>query len=250
MSETGFLLIDKPSGITSHDVIDRLRRITFEKRIGHSGTLDPFATGLLIVGVGRESTRQLDGFLKMDKQYRAVLYLGATSSTGDRTGVITMRHPGPDQDPILQTNGFWPSQNDVEVALTKFTGPLQQIPPMYSAKKVGGQKLYELARRGQTIERAPISISISSLDCISYTPPRLTINVHCSSGTYIRTLGEDIGAMLGCGAYVEELIRTSIGPYQLKNAVKLDMITKENWKMLLDEKLVIGSQKLVMEHRN
>ncbi len=222
MNETGFLLIDKPAGITSHDVIDRLRRITGEKRIGHSGTLDPFATGLLIIGVGREATRQLDQFLKMDKQYRAVVRLGATSNTGDKTGMIV------DGKPEIADFGI--TEARIQTTLQQFTGKLQQIPPMYSAKKVGGKKLYELARRGQTIERAPVSITISSLVLVSYAHPLLTINVHCSSGTYIRTLGEDIGASLGCGAYVEELTRLSIGPYQLNDAVKLDMITGATWK--------------------
>ncbi len=224
MSDSGFLLIDKPSGITSHDVIARLRRITREKRIGHSGTLDPFATGLLIVGVGRPSTRELDQFLKMDKTYCATLHLGATSSTGDRTGTIVL-HADPSSIEIIT----------IQETLKKFLGPLQQIPPMYSAKKVGGKKLYELARRGQTIERSPISITISTLDLISYTPPRLTIDVHCSSGTYIRTLGEDIGAALKCGAYVEELTRHSIGPYQLKDATKLDIISNDNWNTLFQD---------------
>ncbi len=223
MAETGLLLIDKPAGITSHDVIDRLRYVTGEKRIGHSGTLDPFATGLLIVGVGRLSTRELDRFLKMDKAYQAVLRLGATSTTGDKTGEIKQSNFELTQIP----------ENKIREVFNKFLGAQTQIPPMYSAKKVAGKKLYDLARRGQTIERAPVSISISSLVLVSYTHPRLTINVHCSSGTYIRTLGEDIGMSLGCGAYVEELTRTAIGPYQLKDAVKLDMITSNTWKTQL-----------------
>ena len=225
----GFLLIDKPAGITSHDVIDRLRRVTGVQRIGHSGTLDPFATGLLIVGVGREATRELDRFLKMDKQYRATLYLGATSDTGDSTGLIAVRHPERGQDPI----GFWPSQNDVMKILNQFVGELQQTPPMYSAKKIGGKKLYQLARKGKTIERQPTSISISNLALVSYTPPLLTIDVACSSGTYIRTLAEDIGKALSCGAYCEHLERTAIGPYRLQNAVELSTITSVNWKNFL-----------------
>lgn len=235
MSDSGFLLIDKPSGITSHDVISRLRRITGEKRIGHSGTLDPFATGLLIVGVGRAATRELQQFLKMDKTYGAVLFLGATSTTGDRTGTITARVAIPD---LIVDSGSQPGMTKILSTLKKFLGTQSQIPPMYSAKKVGGKKLYELARRGQTIERAPVSITISRLDLVSYTYPLLSITASCSSGTYIRTLGEDIGTMLGCGAYVEELNRTSIGPYELKDAAKLDMITNDNWKMLLQDLLV------------
>ena len=223
---SGFLLINKPAGITSHDVVDRLRRVTSEKRIGHSGTLDPFATGLLIVGVGRDATKRLGELQKLGKTYRATLMLGATSDTGDKTGTIIARHPGPDQDPI----GFWPSQNDVTAVLKKFVGDLQQIPPMYSAKKIAGKKLYELAREGKTVERKPISITISNIELLAYKWPKLEIEVDCSSGTYIRTLGEDIGATLGCGAYVDVLERLSIGGYRLQDAWELSKITSENWQ--------------------
>ncbi|MBI5134805.1 tRNA pseudouridine(55) synthase TruB [Candidatus Uhrbacteria bacterium] len=221
---SGFLLIEKPAGITSHDVIDQLRRVTGVQRIGHSGTLDPFATGLLIVGIGREATREIDRFLKMDKQYRATLYLGATSDTGDKTGTI-ISNLGPSQ--------YSPTENIIQEVLKRFTGDISQVPPMHSAKKVGGKKLYELARRGKTIERRPVSISISNLALVSYTPPLLTIDIACSSGTYIRTLSEDIGNALGCGAYCQELQRTAIGPYRLKDAMELDMITTENWEQRL-----------------
>lgn len=234
---SGFLLINKPTGITSHDVVDRLRAVTGEKRIGHSGTLDPFATGLLIVGVGRDATKRLGELQKLPKTYRATLMLGATSDTGDRTGTITVRHPGPNQDPI----GFWPSpatagsrpggdQNDVTAALKKFTGDLQQTPPMYSAKKIAGKKLYELAREGKTVERQPITISITRLELLRYEWPKLEIEVDCSSGTYIRTLGEDIGKALGCSAYVDVLERLTIGQYRLQDAVELSKMNTENWK--------------------
>lgn len=221
-----FLLIDKPAGITSHDVVDRIRRITGERRVGHAGTLDPFATGLLIVGVGRESTKQLDTFLKLDKSYHTTFFLGATADTADRTGVIT---------PTVNVT----PQNEMDVhhALEKFRGPISQIPPMYSAKKVGGKKLYELARQGVTIPRQPAAVTIHQLELIHYSWPILELNIVCSSGTYIRSLAYDLGQVLGVGAYVETLTRTSIGNYALANATALADITPTNWhtKVLVRE---------------
>ncbi len=217
-----FLLINKPAGITSHDVIDRVRRITGERKVGHAGTLDPFATGLLIVAVGRSSTKRLSEFVKLDKSYRAAIHFGGTSDTQDRTGVITTCHPEP-------AEGSRPSQQELEAALKKFTGPQKQTPPMYSAKKVGGKKLYELARAGKTIERDPVDITIHSLELVSYDWPRAVVDVSCTSGTYIRTLGADIGDTLGVGAYLDELERTSIDSHLLNNSVVLKDLTQENW---------------------
>ena len=214
-----FLLINKPAGITSHDVIDRLRLITGQRRIGHAGTLDPFATGLLIVGVGRESTKQLNQFLKLNKSYTATLVFGATSDTQDVTGRIT---PTPVVTPL--------SPAAVAAAVTKFQGQQLQTPPMYSAKKIQGKKLYELARQGKTVKRQPAEIEIKKIAMLDYTWPRLTITVECSSGTYIRMLGHDLGANLGVGAYVEALQRTAIGKYQLADAVGLDKLMAENWQ--------------------
>ena len=179
----GFLLINKPTGITSHDVVDRLRRVTGEKRIGHSGTLDPFATGLLIVGVGRDATKRLGELQKLPKTYRATLMLGSTSTTGDRTGIIT-RYVIASRSEAIHDRGEIatvamgsPAMTTVTDVLKKFTGELQQIPPMYSAKKIGGKKLYELAREGKTVERKPISISISNLSLVRYESPLLEIEV-------------------------------------------------------------------------
>ncbi len=217
--KSGFLLIKKPSGPTSHDIIDELRRITGERKIGHAGTLDPFASGLLIVAVGREATRNIAQFIKQDKTYIAKLHLGATSNTFDRTGIIQ--------------NGQRPldilHKVEIEKILKKFVGEQKQIPPMYSAKKVGGKKLYELARKGVEIERKPAEIKIHYIKLLNYKYPELEIETRVSSGTYIRTLANDIGQALGCGAYLEELQRTEIGGYKLKNAVETKNLTKENW---------------------
>jgi len=213
----GFILLNKPSGPTSHDMVDQLRRITGIRRIGHAGTLDPFASGLLIMAVGRTATREISSLVKMDKEYEAELRLGAVSDSHDRTGKISenLKAEKLDQSVILE-------------ALLKFVGPQKQIPPMHSAKKVGGHKLYELARKGIEIEREPSDIVIYSLELLSYQWPALKIRVHCSSGTYIRSLAYDIGQALGCGAYLNELKRTKIGSYELKKAHTIDEL--KNWQ--------------------
>lgn len=214
-----FLLINKPSGITSHDVIDRIRTITNERTVGHAGTLDPFATGLLIVGVSRSSTKRLSEFLKLDKSYRAVAYLGKTSDTHDVTGIITIKNSTiiPSEETIIQT-------------FSNFSGTIAQIPPMHSAKKINGKKMYELARAGITIPRNPVEVTIFSLTLLSYHYPHVSFQTHVSSGTYIRTLTFDIGQQLQCGAYLNSLERTAIGAIQLTSAVTLSELTSENWQ--------------------
>jgi len=219
---SGFLYINKPADWTSHDVVAHLRRVTGEKKIGHAGTLDPFATGLLIVGVGREATRELDKYLKQDKEYIATLHLGATSDTYDLTGQIT---PGPPPAP--------PTVRDIKNVLKKFTGELEQIPPMYSAKKIHGKKLYELARAGQKIERQPNKIIVHKIKLLKYAWPNLEIRVNCSSGTYIRSLAHDIGQALVTGAYLEKLERTRIGRIKIKKTATLYKIDRDNWQKLL-----------------
>jgi tRNA pseudouridine55 synthase len=206
-----FLLINKPAGWTSHDVVGYLRKqYPRGTKVGHSGTLDPFATGLLIVGVGREATKRLDEFKNLPKTYEAVLFLGATSDTQDKDGVIT---------PTGIEKKY--TRDEIENILKTFTGKQLQIPPMYSAKKIQGRKLYELAREGKEIERRPNEIEIYNIELSEYNYPHLKIRVDCSTGTYIRTLGHDIGQKLGCGAYCEELTRTKIGSYFLKDAQEI-----------------------------
>jgi tRNA pseudouridine55 synthase len=232
---TGFLLINKPAGPTSHDIVDQLRRITGERKIGHAGTLDPFASGLLIVAVGREATRQISNFSKMDKTYIAKIHLGATSDTQDRTGKLSITN-----DELRIT------EKEIRKILEKFVGEQKQIPPMYSAKKVGGKKLYELARKGIEIERKPADIKIEYIKILEFTPhltppykggergaPHLIIETRVSSGTYIRALANDIGQALGCGAYLEELTRTEIGKYKSDNAISLDKLNADNWHLHL-----------------
>lgn len=205
------LLIDKPAGITSHDVVDRVRRIFHTRAVGHAGTLDPFATGLLILGVGK-MTKELSNYVGLDKTYVATARLGATSTTDDPEGEI-----------VEMTNVQCPMTTDVETALATFLGTSEQITPLYSAKKVGGKKMYELARKGlgDTVERPKKQITIHDIRLVDYNCPEITFEVSCSSGTYIRALARDLGERLGCGAYLTGLRRTKIGEYDVKNAKTL-----------------------------
>ena len=219
---TGFILIDKPAGLTSHDVVDRVRELTGERRVGHAGTLDPFATGLLIVAVGREATKELGQYVGLDKTYEATLVLGATSDTFDREGNI--QYPITNNQTITQIK-----KTEIDRALNKFRGGYDQRAPIYSAKKIQGRKLYELARQGTaTQEMRPIKhVTISKLEAGEYVWPRLKIEVDCSSGTYIRSLADDIGRELDCGAYLDELRRTRIGTFKIDQATPLAQLTPE-----------------------
>jgi tRNA pseudouridine55 synthase len=211
LSPSGFLLVDKPIGPTSHDIVDIARRALRTRKIGHAGTLDPFASGLLILAVGAK-TKEISKFVGLDKAYDATLRLGASSDTMDRTGKIV---------PVPQVPGTTvPGTEEFEAILGKFLGEIDQVPPMYSAKKVGGKKLYELAREGIEIERKPVRVTIYELELVSYEWPLASIRTRVSSGTYIRALADDIGKALGCGAYLEELRRTKIGGFDAKDAVK------------------------------
>lgn len=228
-----FLLIDKPAGITSHDVVDRVRKVTGERTVGHAGTLDPFATGLLIVGVGRESTKHLNTFLGMGKTYEAMVRLGESSTTGDPEGEIA------------SVGGSDVTIEAFETAMKSLTGDILQIPPMHSAIKIGGKKLYELARKGIEIERPARAVTISRFTLQNAQdgnpsialPFNLPVTIDCSSGTYIRAIARDLGEKLGTAGYLTQLRRTAIGEYLVHDAVKLNDLTKENW-VTLAKKLV------------
>lgn len=217
--KSGFLLINKPSGPTSHDIIDQLRRVTGIKKIGHAGTLDPFASGLLIVAVGREATREIGKFVKLDKEYIAMLYLGATTDTYDRTG----------KQLEVRSKKLEVKINRVEEVLEKFIGKQEQVPPMFSAKKVGGKKLYKLARQGIEVERKPAPIEIYDIKILKYKWPLLKMKVLCSSGTYIRSLAHDIGKELDCGAYAQELERIAISGLRIDKAISAATLDQRNW---------------------
>lgn len=207
----GIILVDKPQDWTSHDVVGKLRGILHERRIGHSGTLDPMATGLLVVFVGR-ATRAVEFAEADSKRYVAGLRLGMTTDTQDTSGTVLSQ-----VQPQV-------SAAELERALEKFTGHIEQIPPMYSAIKVGGKKLYELARRGESIERKPRSICIHSIELLGSQGEDLLLDVSCSKGTYIRTLCHDIGQSLGCGACMSQLRRTQAGPFRLGDAHTIEQI--------------------------
>lgn len=224
LNQGGILVINKPSGITSHDVVDRVRKIVGLRQVGHAGTLDPMATGVLIVLVG-PATKLSSQFLGLDKVYSAVIKLGYISDTYDKTGKIEER----DLNLI-------PDEVEIKKVLEKFIGVIDQVPPMYSAKKVQGRKLYELARQGKEIVRQPNKITIYNLELKEYNYPLIKIVVECSTGTYIRSLAYDIGQELKTGAYLEELVRLSVGDYDLKQAIDLEKLTPENWQDFLIDK--------------
>lgn len=207
----GILIVDKPQGWTSHDVVAKLRGIYGEKRIGHSGTLDPMATGVLVVFLGR-ATRAVELCENDEKEYIAGLRLGLVTNTQDTTGEPLEEHP------VNVT------RQQVEEVLKSFLGSQSQIPPMYSAVKIGGKKLYEMARKGQEVERKPRNITISSLELLEQQGNDYLLRVRCSKGTYIRTLCHDIGAALGCGGCLYSLQRTQAGRFSLGDAVSLETI--------------------------
>ena len=202
---TGILLVDKEQGWTSSDVVARLRGLLHERRIGHAGTLDPLATGLLVVMVGR-AARASDYLMRHPKQYRAVLRPGIVTDTQDITGRV------------LSRSDSGPSEQEVEAVLAQFRGEQMQIPPMYSAIKVKGRKLYEIARRGGEVERTPRSVTVDALTLAGREGDDFVLDVTCSAGTYIRTLCHDIGQALGCGACMAQLRRLASGDYTVQNA--------------------------------
>ena len=219
--QSGFILINKQTGISSHTVVNRLRRITSIRKIGHAGTLDPLASGLMILAIGRDATRKIDQYVKLDKEYIATLHLGAETDTYDREGEVI------NVDPNFSDRKIDEKIN--QEILNKFLGEQDQIPPMFSAKKVNGQKLYDLARKGIEIERKPSRINIYNIEFISYSSPLLKIKIKCSSGTYIRSIAFDFGRALGCGAYLEALERTEIGEFRIEKSFKLEELDSGNW---------------------
>jgi len=209
----GFLfLLDKPEGLTSHDVVERVRKATAFPRIGHSGTLDPMATGLLLLCAG--GAARLQGFFtRMDKSYEGTIRLGRATATYDREGEPS----GPDRDHTHVT------AEAVEEAANAFRGEFLQSPPPYSAKKIGGRKFYEMARKGESVPSLPKTVRVSRLHVGGLAAGRLDFSIACSSGTYIRSIAHAIGAALGCGAHLETLRRTRIGGFQVDQAVALEL---------------------------
>ncbi|MGH2831085.1 MAG: tRNA pseudouridine(55) synthase TruB [Actinomycetota bacterium] len=206
----GLLIVDKPAGKTSHDVVAICRRLLGERRIGHAGTLDPDATGVLVLGVGR-ATRLLQYLEAHDKTYRATAVFGVETTTQDSAGDVVAR---------ADASGITPRA--VEAALEQFRGEIDQVPPMVSAVKVGGERLYRKARRGEDVERPARRVVVHEFELESFDPP--AFRIRCSKGTYVRTLVHDLGAALGVGAHVATLRRTAVGPFVETDAVSLDAV--------------------------
>jgi tRNA pseudouridine55 synthase len=205
----GLLLIDKPRGVTSHDVVDAVRRVLRTRKVGHAGTLDPMATGLLLVGVGR-ATRLLRFLGDLPKRYEGTARLGVETDTLDAEGAVVRTAPA--------TVG----EDELRAALHRLVGESMQRPPAFSAVKVGGRKLYESARRGQAVEAAPRPIRVDAFELLAFDRPDFTFDVTCSSGTYVRALVADVGTALSCGAHLTRLVRTAIGPFRVEDATPPD----------------------------
>ena len=209
------LLINKPKHYTSTGVLKILKRLTNRKKIGHAGTLDPLAQGLLIVCIGRENTKHIQDFVNLSKVYEATINLSATSATDDGEGPITQKE-------IVHI----PTVDQVDEVLRRFMGTQLQTPPIFSAIKIDGVRCYKRARKNQIITINPRTITIHEIKLISYSWPELTIKVHCSKGTYIRSLARDIGIALQTGGYLTDLIRTQIGDFDITQSISLISLTK------------------------
>ena len=210
----GILLVDKPQGLTSHDVVARCRKIFQIKKVGHAGTLDPMATGLLVLLIGK-ATKVSQYLMSLDKQYTGTAYLGKETDSQDADGTLIKDLPIPDI-----------SEEELKAKMAEFLGDQYQIPPMFSAKKVSGKKLYELARAGKIIEREPRVIRIQRFDLVRFQSPEIEFIVDSSKGAYIRTIAHDLGQNLGCGAHLSALRRTRVGTFAIENADNLEALEK------------------------
>lgn len=206
----GILLVDKPAGMTSHDVVDRLRAVTGIRKIGHTGTLDPSATGLLIMCIG-QATRLSEFLTGMDKEYEGDMRLGVTTTSHDMDGEVLAEKPVPEL-----------TRERIQQAANAYLGEIDQVPPMVSAVKVGGQRLYKRARRGEEVERKPRRVNVKRFEILGYEPPLVRFIVSCSRGTYVRSLCHELGNALGCGAALNTLRRTAVGKHNVTDALPLD----------------------------
>ena len=209
----GILLVDKPAGITSHDVVDRIRRAANMRRVGHTGTLDPAATGLLVLCLGA-ATRLSEHLTGLDKVYEGAMRLGVVTDSYDLDGKVLEQHPAPALD-----------VDALQRACDQFSGEIMQVPPMVSAVKVGGRRLYKIARKGETIERQARPVTVREFRVLEYLPPDVYVRVCCTRGTYVRSLCHDVGTVLGCGATLASLRRTYVGGYCVEKALPVDDFT-------------------------
>jgi len=218
----GYLIIDKPKGVTSFGVIARLRRITGIKKIGHCGTLDPLATGVLVCAIGRSATRDIDKFRDHDKVYIAEIEFGIESDSYDLEGVV--------KKVKFEIKPKW---RDIKNILHDFSGEIEQAPPIYSAKKINGVRAYKLARAGKNVQMRKKIVIIYDIKKILYRFPFLKIKVHCGKGTYIRSLAHDIGQQLGCGGVLINLRRIAVGNIKIDDAIEIAKLDEKNWKKFL-----------------
>lgn len=212
----GILVIDKPSGITSHDVVDIVRKKFNMKQVGHAGTLDPLATGVLVILVG-EATKLFNKFSSFDKAYIATIKFGITTDTADIRGHII------DQKPY-----DFIKESEVREIFKTFLGDIDQVPPMVSALKHKGKRLYQLARKGLEVKREPRRVKIYKLDLINFSLPEVQFLLECSKGTYVRTIAEDVGSRLGCGGCISQIHRTQVGPFRIDQAIKADRFSESD----------------------
>lgn len=221
---SGVLVVDKPVGMTSHDVVQEIRKGTGIRRAGHTGTLDPRASGVLVVLIG-PAVRLSEYVSASDKRYQAIIRMGASTDTYDAEGEIT------------STSELEVTEEEFEAALKNFIGEIEQVPPAYSAVKVKGRKAYEMARKGEEVELEPRKIQVHNLDLLEWAPPEAVVDVYCSSGTYVRSLAHDMGELLGCGAYLIGLRRTKSGRFTLRDAIPLSKLQEAfdmgNWYQYL-----------------
>ncbi|MCE5316425.1 MAG: tRNA pseudouridine(55) synthase TruB [Parachlamydia sp.] len=219
MSFEGLLLVNKPSGKTSFSLVSTLRKLLNVRKIGHAGTLDPFATGVMVMLIGKNYTRLSDQMLCQDKEYLAEVHLGIATDTYDCDGKPTSTSP------------LIPTLEEIESALAHFQGEIEQQPPMFSAKKIQGKKLYELARKGKTIERPSAKVYVST-HFLNYSYPYLTLRISCSKGTYIRSIAHDLGISLGCGAHLSALQRLRSGTFRLEDCIDGSSLVPENLSLI------------------
>lgn len=213
--------VNKPRGITSHDVVGIVRRKTGVKRVGHGGTLDPLAEGVLVIAVGRENTKKLDQYVKGDKEYIATLKLGYISDTDDSEGPIH-QYKATDQESIHSSKVVTPTKKDINLCIKKFIGNISQTPPHYSAIKIQGQEAYKRIRKGEDFEMKPRDVFIKNVEVMSYDYPILELKIECGTGVYIRSLARDIGEELKTGAYLTKLIRTRVGEFTIDASVTIE----------------------------
>ncbi|HMB25958.1 MAG TPA: tRNA pseudouridine(55) synthase TruB [Patescibacteria group bacterium] len=209
----GIVAINKPKGLSSHDIVDQVRKITGERRIGHAGTLDPLASGVLVVAIGRENTKKISSIVKTEKEYLGEIKLGMVSATDDAEGPLEK----------VEVKKI-PTFSEVQKAVNKFIGKIEQKPPIYSAIKIKGKKAYELARKGKNPKLKIREVYIGDIKILNYSWPILKLEITCGPGTYIRSLARDIGDELGVGGYVKELKRTKVGDYKIKNSLDLQKL--------------------------